>query len=237
MWSTLAALLPAAFGIVLSPLAVVAVVAVLTSPRGRSSSIAYLVGWVVGIAGSFGVAFFVLRALQIHRPSRQPGWVGALHLVLGLVLVAGAVWVLRRQRSRVRAMAAASTPTQVVQAAPQLPGWLHAVEHFTPTRSGLLGCGLFILNPIDLSCAIAAALELALGSAPGPTQLVVAVVFVVLSSSSVLVPVAIVVVRGPAATPFVTAMRTWIAGHTSLLNALLLALIGALQLIKALQSL
>lgn len=44
-------LVPVVFGVILSPLAIMALVAILLSDRAWANGIAYLVGWVVGICG------------------------------------------------------------------------------------------------------------------------------------------------------------------------------------------
>jgi len=50
-------------------------------------------------------------------------------------------------------------------------------------------------------------------------------------------PVFYTLVKGEAADPLLERVRSWIAGHTSVLNAGLLVLIGAMQLQKALSAL
>ena len=133
-------------------------------------------------------------------------------------------------------MAVASTPREVTRAAPQLPGWLHAVEHFSPVRSALLGLGLFVLNPIDLSCALLAALDIVLADLGQASTTAVTVGFAVVAILPIAVPVGLVLAAGERAKPFLDTARTWIATHTSLLTAGLLLVIGAMQVQKALSA-
>ena len=67
MGSLLLQQIPLALGIIMSPLAVVAVVAVLFSERARINSIAYLIGWYLGIVVALAGAYIILTALQVHQ--------------------------------------------------------------------------------------------------------------------------------------------------------------------------
>lgn len=230
-------LLPLAIGVIVSPLAIMALVAVLVSRNARSNGLAFLFGWIVAICLVMVVSWWIFSSLA--PPDRGPAstWVSIVRLLIGLVLIAAAVYVWLRGRHHVRQMAAAVSPKDVVAAAPQLPGWLKSVDTFTPSRSFLLGVGIFVLNPVDLSCAVLAALDIHQAAlATGPT-VAAAITFGTIAASPVLIPVLVVLVNGKRADPFLKNARTWIAGHTSILNALLLAIIGLMQLSKAISAL
>ncbi|MFT0610049.1 GAP family protein [Rhodococcus qingshengii] len=237
MGSLLLQQIPLALGIIMSPLAVVAVVAVLFSERARINSIAYLIGWYLGIVVALAGSYVILTALQVHQRTHPPLWVPIIHLVLGATLLAGAWFVYSRSRRGVQAMAAAVAPGDVVAAAPQLPKMLQSVEHFQPMRSGVLGFALFVLNPIDMSCAIAAAMNLRLSTVAPTSQIVSAVIFSLASVTSVAVPVALLLIKKDEATEPLLKIRTWIATNTHLLNVGLLVLIAAMQISKGVQGL
>lgn len=230
-------LLPLALGVVLSPLAIMALVAVLLSHNARANGVMFLIGWALAVLVALVVSYAVFTALAVHERSAPPIWVPIVRILLALVLILGAVFVYRRGRTEKERMASATTPSEVVAAASQLPGWLHAVESFSPFRSLLLGFGIFILNPVDASCAILAALELRLGGLPFGQTLAVAIGFAVLGILPIAVPVVFTLVRGAAAQPMLDRTRTWIAGHTNVLNAALLLVIAVLQLQKGLSAL
>ena len=227
-------LVPLALGIVMSPLAIMALVAVLVSRRARANGVAFLIGWILAITVALAVSYLVFGTLQLHETHAPAIWVSVVRLVIALVLIGSAVLVYRRGRARIREMAAAASVSDVVAAAPQLPGWLRAVNEFTPARCGLLGFGIFILNPVDLSCAVLAALDVRLADDGSGWLLVV---FALVGIAPIAIPVLYTLVAGAKADPFLERIRTWIAGHTAVLNAALLVLIGAMQLQKALSAL
>nr|WP_243844806.1 GAP family protein [Microbacterium sp. Be9] len=231
------ALVPVALGVVLSPLAIMALVAVLLSRNARMNGITYLIGWFLGLGGLMTLCLWLFPLLAVHELGEPPLWVPIVRVLLGLFLIGSAVWVYRKGRAHIAQMAAASSPREVVAASPQLPGWLHSVESFRPGRTLLLGLGLFVLNPVDASCAILAALDISLSDVDRSSGLWVAVVFVVIGTLPIALPVLYVVVRGADAQPLLDRVRTWIAGNTHVLNAALLLVIGALQLEKGIAAL
>ena len=230
-------LLPLALGIVASPLAIMALVAVLLSDRARQNGLAYFVGWTLAIIVVLAVSLLLFALVGIDERSEPPMWTYGVRLLLGVLLALAAVVVYRRGRARVIAMAKAVTPTDVVEAAPQLPGWLHAVASFTPGRSGALGFGIFALNPVDLSCAVLAGLDIQLAAVSAPATAAVAIVFVVVGAAPIAIPVFLVLARGERATPVLTRLRGWIASHSTQLNAALLLFIAIVQLQKAISGL
>ena len=88
-----------------------------------------------------------------------------------------------------------------------------------------------------MSCAIAGALTIALSGAPEGRQIVAIILFIAVAISSIAVPVVILQIRGDAATPLLNRLRSWIAGHSHVLKALLLVVIATRQISKVLQSL
>lgn len=237
MADLLISLLPLALGIIMSPLAIMALVAVLVSQNARHNGIAFLLGWITAIILVMLLCFWIFSSLTPGERGPAATWISVLRLVVGTILILAAVYVWVRGRHHIRKMAEAVSPTDVVEAAPQLPGWLRSVDRFSPWRSYLLGIGIFVLNPVDLSCAVIATLDMHLAQLEFGTTLVIALIFGVIAASPILIPVVLVLVKGKAAEGFLTRARTWITGNSNILNGLLLAFIGGIQLSKAIQAL
>lgn len=230
-------LIPLALGIIMSPLAIMALVAVLVSKRARVNGVAFLVGWAIAVLVAVFGSIIVFSLLDLHKFGELPMWVAVVRLLFALLLIGAAVWTFRKGHAHVQAMAVANTPQQVVAAAPQLPGWLRAVENFTAFRSLLLGFGIFLLNPVDASCGIIAGLDMRTAEISDSALVWVAIVFSIVGILPIAIPVILAVVKGREADAVLQRVRAWIAGHTSALNAGLLLLIGAMQLQKALSAL
>lgn len=233
----LTSLVPLLLGVALSPLAVVAIIAVLLSHRPGANGSAFLAGWATGIAAVLVFGWLLAWIFAGRSLDEPPVWVPTLRVLVGVELIAAALWVLRRGRKHLRAMAQATGPALVVAAAPQLPGWLHSVETFRPVRSYGLGIGLCALNPVDASCIIVAAVDIAVADVTTSTAAVVSLGFIVIGSSAVATPVLLYAIGRDAADAPLRGMRTWLAGHSSWVNASILAVIGLVQLWKGARAL
>lgn len=237
MGELIVSLVPLALGVVMSPLAIMALVAVLVSKRARVNGTAFLIGWTVAILLTLAVSYIVFGFLQVHERGQPPIWASVVRLAIAVLLIVAAIWIYRRGHARTLAMAAAASPSDVVAAAPQLPGWLRAVDEFTPIRSAILGFGIFGLNPVDVSCTVLAVLDVRSADVSPTFATGAIVVFAIVGILPIAAPVFYTLVKGAAAEPMLEKARAWIAGHTSALNAGLLVLIGAMQLQKALSAL
>jgi hypothetical protein len=80
--------LPAAVGVAISPLPIVAVVLMLAAARGRATGPAFLVGWLVGVAGVGVVVLVLASGADASDHGEQAVWVDWLKLVVGLLLLA-----------------------------------------------------------------------------------------------------------------------------------------------------
>jgi hypothetical protein len=118
-----------------------------------------------------------------------------------------------------------------------MPGWLTAVEHFQPWRTFVLATGLCILNPVDVSFLLLASFALATANVTVETAIVTGVGFVVVASSSVVLPVLLYFHRREQADGVLRRLRTWLAQRSGLLNVAVLGGFGALQLVKGLRGL
>ncbi|WP_286288554.1 GAP family protein [Microbacterium sp. ASV49] len=131
-------LLPLAVGIAVSPLPIVAVVAILLSARGRTAAPAY-----TGAFALVTLGFVAIGAASGGSASAAAGRTTVM-LVLASLLTAGfAVLSVLSWHARPRA-----------GAVPKTPGWLAAVDTITPVRAAGLGLLMAVTNakniPLEL---------------------------------------------------------------------------------------
>ena len=67
MGGAIGEMLPLAIGIAISPLAIVAVILILTTPQARTNGLAFLGGWLLALAVVGGVALVVDRRRRVGR--------------------------------------------------------------------------------------------------------------------------------------------------------------------------
>ena len=124
MGQAIGQLLPSAIGVALSPIPIIAVILMLSTPRARVTGPAFAVGWVLGL-----VAVSVI-VLLVAGPSDDPDS-GASTTTNWLKIVLGAIFLrLAVKEWRSRPKAGETTP---------LPKWMDTIDQFTAAKAGGLG--------------------------------------------------------------------------------------------------
>jgi len=206
-------MLPAAIGVAISPMPIVAVVLMLISSRGRTNGLAFLVGWWAGIAIVGTVVLLLADTFGTAAEKGQPAiWVGVLQLILGLLLFFVAF---RQWRGRPREGGEAKQPR-----------WMHALDRFGPGKS--LGAGALFSagNPKNLLLIIAGAAAIAQADISGGGQAIALVVFMVIASVGVGAPVVLYLVMGDSARERLDSLRGWMARNNATMMAVLLLVLG-----------
>jgi threonine/homoserine/homoserine lactone efflux protein len=204
----LGAVLPLAAGVALSPIPIIAVVLVLSTPSGRPNGVAFLVGWIVGLGG-VGALVLLLSGEAGVGDTATTG-IGVAELVLGLALLGLAVRQWRRRNA---------------PSAAELPAWMTSLDTVTPVRAVGLGVVLSAVNPKNLLLTVAAAAAIgATGADPGDEAAALAV-FVALATVGPAVPVVIRVALRRS-TVLLSSLRGWMAAHNTVIICVLLTVIG-----------
>jgi Sap, sulfolipid-1-addressing protein len=207
-------LLPLAIGIAISPIPIIACILILFSVRARVNGPAFLVGWVIGIAVVTTVVVTLTDATNANDETGGGPSIGdLLLLLLGLGAIALGV---RQWRGR---------PKPGEDAA--MPSWMQAIDGFAPGRALLFGILLSALNPKNLGLAIAAGVVIDGAVAADGNEAALIVLFVVLASVSIAVPVLYMLVGGEGARRTLEGWRTWLAANNAAVMAVLFIVIGA----------
>ena len=86
MRAVIGEILPLSVGIAVGPLAIIAAVLMLLSPKAKSTSLGFLTGWVLGI--TLAVVTFTLLSLALPKQgSGGPSASGVVKLILGASLL------------------------------------------------------------------------------------------------------------------------------------------------------
>lgn len=222
MGSAIGEVLPVAVGIALTPVAIIAAVMMLLSPKARTTSAAFLVGWLAGIA--VAVTAFVLLAsvLSTEADDGSAPIAGTVKIVLGLALLT----LVLRKRGR---QAAGGDPAGT-------PAWMAAIDTMTAARAAVLGVLLALPNPKNL--LLAAGAGVTIGGADldtGDTAATVAV-FVLLAGSTVLVPVVAYLTAESRIAPHLQSLRRWLVSHNDAIMTVLLVVLGTVLVGKGIGS-
>jgi hypothetical protein len=204
--------LPLAIGVALSPVPIIAVVLMLTTPRARANGPAFVLGWLVGL-GVVGAIVLALAGPGGASEQGQPAtWVSWLKLLLGLGLLLVAV---RQFRGR---------PHQGEEAS--LPKWMGAIDRFAPGQALGGGAALAAANPKNLLLAVGAATAIAQLGIPGGQQAVAYAVFAVIGTLGVGAPVVLYFATGTRSAELLGRLKDWMAHNNAVIMAVLCLVIG-----------
>lgn len=197
----------------LSPLPIVAVVAMLTTPGGRENGVAFVLGWVLGLVAAGTVVLLLSGGAGASEGGAPADWVSVLKLVLGFLLL----WVAAR-RWRGRRLSGARS---------ELPGWMRALDRVTTRRATALGAALSAANPKNLLLTVAASTAIAQTGATGGSQALALALFVAIATLGPALPLAIYATAGERATTLLEELREWMATHNAAIIAVLCVVIAA----------
>jgi len=223
MGQAIAEVLPFAVGVAISPVPIIAVILVLFSARARSNGPAFLAGWVVGVA----VVSIVVYALADSGDASDDDSGGSdtvlwIKLALGVLLVVLAIRNWKKQGA-----SGASEP----------PRWMQSIDSLTPVKAGGLALLLSGANPKNLALSLGAGASLAQAGVSGGEAAVGLLVFVVIASASIGVPVIFYLAGGEHAAQVLDGWKSWLSTHNDAVMAVLFLVFGAVLFSQGLRGL
>jgi threonine/homoserine/homoserine lactone efflux protein len=217
--SVLTDLVPLALVIALSPFSIIPAVLVLDTPKPRPTGLAFLFGWLFGLA-ALATIFLEVSSLAGGLREKPPVWASWLRVVVGAAVIAFGLykWFTRNRSAHT-------------------PGWMNSMKKFTPIRSLLTAAALTVVNPKVLF--ICAAAGLAIGSAglrpPGAWGAVAW--FVLIAGSTVAIPILAYAVAGSRLDEQLARLKDWMERKHAVLVAAILVVIGLMVLYKGIHGL
>jgi hypothetical protein len=204
--------LPYAVGVAISPIPIIAVILMLFSDRAKTNGPAFLLGWVVGLGVVVAVAYAIADASDVATDSSASDGSSTVQVLLGVVLL---VLALRNWRKR-------QGPGE--EAA--MPKWMTTIDAFTPFKALGLAVLLSAVNPKNLILSVGAAAAVAQAGRSTSDATVALVVFVVLASLSIAVPVLFYLFGGAKAKTVLDGWKAWLSANNATVMAVLLLVFG-----------
>jgi hypothetical protein len=216
MGAAIGSALPIAVGIALSPMPIIAVVLMLTSHRAKVNGPAFVVGWLAGL-GLVGVIVLVIAGPTNASTDGAPAtWVSWVKIVLGALLLLVAA---RQFRGR---------PHGDEQ--PAMPSWMATIDHTKPLAALGLAAALSGVNPKNLLLAVAGGAAIAQTGIPGGQQAIAYLVFALIGTLGVGVPVVLYFVLGERSAALLARLKDWMTLHNAVIMSVL-CLVIAMKLI------
>jgi threonine/homoserine/homoserine lactone efflux protein len=206
MGSVIGQILPLAIGVALSPLPIIAVILILTTPAGRTNGIAFTVGWLLGSVVACGLLSLLLNGANTAQGS--PSTVARIvSLGLGLLLL---LLALRQWRSRPKD-----------GETPPMPKWMQTLDKISPLVALGLGAALSGVNPKNLLLTAGAASTIAQASLSAAQQVLAIVIFALVGALGVGIPLVVYLAGGDRSAQTLAGWRAWLGQHNAAIMAVL----------------
>ncbi|HEY7478745.1 MAG TPA: GAP family protein [Actinomycetota bacterium] len=223
MWQTVGDFLPLAVALTIIPIPIIAVILMLFTDRARQNSLAFLMGWVVGVAAAMGILIAIASTQELssgEQPSSTASWIKT---ALGVVLIVAAVLQWRKR------------PEPGVPAA--MPGWMQKVDSMRPAGAFGLGIVLSALNPKNLVLIAGAAADVAQADLSTGDRVLAVAIFTAIGSLSIAIPTLGYLFVGARLQPSLDRSRGWLTLHNAAVMTVVLLMIGVVLLGRGLGSL
>jgi threonine/homoserine/homoserine lactone efflux protein len=206
-------LLPTAVGVMLSPLPIVGVILMLLSNKARVNGPMFLLGWLAGLAIVVGAVVAFVNPDKLNKSGGEPSTLnGILHLALGVLLLLLAVKQLKGRPKEGEV--------------PEMPKWMAKMQDASPIFAFGMGAFLSGLNPKNLIFDIAAAAAIVAGDLSSSQQIVAVVVFMVLASLTIGIPVLWFLIAGESAKAKLDVLRGYLVQYNWVIMCVLFLVLG-----------
>jgi hypothetical protein len=219
-WGTvLTGLTGLALVIALSPITVIPAVLVLQAPRPRPSGLAFLGGWVLGLAALTTLSVGASGLLG-GLDKAPPRWASWLRVVLGSALILFGVyrWLTRHRHT-------------------ESPGWMRSFATITPVRAALTAVALVVIRPDVLLICVPAGLAIGGGGLGVTGDWIAAAIFVAIAASTVAIPILAYAAAGHRLDDTLARLKDWMDRNNAALMAGILVVVGLLVLYHGIDAL
>jgi threonine/homoserine/homoserine lactone efflux protein len=202
-----------ALGIAASPFPIIPAILLLFTPRPRTATGGFLLGWVLGIV--VATTAFTAVASVIEPRDETPAWISWMRIGLGLLLILVGVWQWSTRREKASA-----------------PAWMHAINDATPAKALRLGLLLSGANPKVLLLTAAGALEIESAGLSRTGTAVTIALFAAIAASTVSIPLVLYAVTGERMLGPLSKAKDWLGLHNAAVMAVVITAIGVYLAVK-----
>jgi hypothetical protein len=217
--SVLGALIPLGLVIALSPITVIPAVLVLQAPRPRPSGLAFLAGWVLGLAALTALSVVASGVLGgLHKS--PPAWASWLRVILGAALILFGIyrWLTRHRHT-------------------ESPAWMRSFASITPARAGVTGAVLVVIRPDVLFICVPAGLAIGGSGLDVADDWMAAAFFVAIAASTVAIPILAYAAAGHRLDDAMARLKGWMDKNNAALMSAILVVIGLMVLYNGVHAL
>ncbi len=197
-------IVPYSLGLIISPIPIIVIILLLVGKSSLRKSTWFAISWV---ATTFLATFLISILIQsLQKTTGDASWKSTAALVVGIILIIVAAYI-GRTAIRIRR-----------RGRPRTPEWLKAIDDAPALRVALFGMILVVFNPVNLSMIFAAAIGLSATDLANDQMAIVAALFAILGSISVLIPYLVDLIAGARAENFLHTLRKFLIRNNGRLS-------------------
>jgi len=216
MLNAFSASLPIALGVAASPMTILALMILLMTPRALVNAYSFLLGWFIGL---FLVGGLILVSPGLNEytsgPTTVSGWIriglGSLFLLISLII-------------------SKNIPKRGEVTAP--PKWMEKVDTYGPFQAMNVGLFLSILNLKNAAMVASGAVVIAAGGLSSLNEVLLLLVFCLIASLGVFLPVAIYLLFRNMVEAVFARMKVWLQKYSTLILMFVLIVFGLWSLYR-----
>jgi Sap, sulfolipid-1-addressing protein len=217
--SVLTGLIPLGLVVALSPITIIPAVLVIQAPRPRPASLAYLAGWLLGLAALTALCVAASGLLGgLHKST--PSWASWLRVVLGSALIVFGIyrWLTRHRHT-------------------ESPAWMRSFATITPARAAITAATMVVARPDVLLICVPAGLAIGASGLDAFGDWMAAAFFVAIAASTVAVPILAYAAAGHRLDDAMGRLKDWMEKNNAALMAAILIVIGVMVLYNGIHDL
>jgi hypothetical protein len=217
--SVLTGLVPLGLVVALSPITIIPAVLVIQAPRPRPASLAYLAGWLLGLAALTALCVAASGLLGgLHKST--PSWASWLRVVLGSALIVFGIyrWLTRHRHT-------------------ESPAWMRSFATITPARAAITAATMVVARPDVLLICVPAGLAIGASGLDAFGDWMAAAFFVAIAASTVAVPILAYAAAGHRLDDAMGRLKDWMEKNNAALMAAILIVIGVMVLYNGIHDL
>ena len=197
-----------------SPGSVVTVIVLLSMSSGVRRAIAFICGWILGIAVLAVLMVFVLHGLDFSSRHTTPSrTASAIEVLLGCLVVIVSARAYRRPRQQTKSQSP--------------PKWLDRIDR----TNWLLGIGVGAVM-LSYTLTLAAGAEILKAKVGTLDAAVLALVFTLTSIVTIAAPVVVVLIAPERSAHVLATWKEWLLGHSRSVALIALMVIGVVLIVR-----
>lgn len=225
MGGVIGELFPLAVALATGPLPIIALTLILASDGAAAKGLGFVGGRMAALAVLIGGALVIASAVGDpdlgHRAHPSPV-VSIIRIVVGVALLALAARMFLR-----RGGTAGAEPSRLAR----------HVDGVSARGSFGLGVAVTAIDPASLSIGVLVGVDVAAAKTAAPSDVAVVVVFVIVATVNVTVPLLAYLVGGDAARRRLSALREWLQTNEKTVMMVLFIMIGAILIGRGIRDL